>query len=183
MAERGLQLEIVKGAGARVKRKDADQKKCRGNECIEEELDRSARAVAAARLASEHGDEDGHGDEREFPEGVVDNEIEREKDAEHRGLLQQEERVELFDAGIDGAPGGEYADGREEAGEHDQPDREAIDAEVVVDGRRDDPEPIDLKLEAGVVVIEVRGQMQREHERGQRDEECPALHQLATLGK
>src|SRR6185437_9695135 len=104
VAESSLQLHVVKGAGAGIEREDADKKECRGDECVEEEFDGSTRAVAAAGLAAEHGDEDGHGDKREFPESVVDHQVEGEKNAEHRGLLQQEEGVELFDAGVDGAP-------------------------------------------------------------------------------
>ena len=119
----------------------------------------------------------------ELPEGVVDHQVKREEDTEHCGLLQQKERVELFDARVDGAPGGEHADGCEEAGEDDEPHGEAIDAEVIADGRRDDPEAIDFELKAAVVVIEVRGQVEREHEGGERDEQGPALHQLAPLGQ
>ena len=35
-----------------------------------------------------------HRDERELPEGVVEEEVERDEDAEHRDLLEQEEGVE-----------------------------------------------------------------------------------------
>ncbi len=91
--------------------------------------DGGVRAVFAAV----HGDEDGHGNQREFPEAVVDHQVERDKDAEHGGLLDQEERVEDFAALLDGVPTGEYADGREQAGEDDEPEAEAIDADVVED--------------------------------------------------
>ena len=91
LGERGLQLDEVEGAGVRVEPQDADQKERRGNEGVEEELD-ARRAVAAPRLAAEHGDEDRHGHQRELPEAVVEDEVERDEDADHRGLLQQEER-------------------------------------------------------------------------------------------
>ena len=170
LGELRLQLEVVEGAGACVEREDADEKKRGGNEGIEEELDGGARAVAAAWIAAEHRDQDGHGHKRELPEGVVDHQVERKKDADHRGLLQKQEGVELLHAGVDRAPGGKHADGREEAGEDDQPHGEAVDAEVIANRRGDDPEPVDLELEAGVVVVEVCGQVQREHKSGERDE-------------
>ena len=84
-------------------------------------------------LAAVHGDEDGHGHQREFPEAVVDHQVERDKDAEHGGLLDEEERVVDLAALFDGVPTGEYADGCEQAGEDDEPEAEAVDADVVED--------------------------------------------------
>jgi hypothetical protein len=48
---------------------------------------------------------------------------------------------------MDGVPGGEHADGGEEAGEDDEPHGEAVDAEVVADGGRGDPGEVLLELE------------------------------------
>ena len=87
-----------------------------------------------AVFAAVHGDEDGHGNQREFPEAVVEHQVERDEDAEHGGLLDQEERVEDLAALFDGVPTGEHADGREQADEDDEPEAEAVDADVVEDG-------------------------------------------------
>ena len=48
-------------------------------------------AAAVPFFAAVHGDENGHGDEGEFPEAVVDHQVERDEDAEHGGLLDKEE--------------------------------------------------------------------------------------------
>ncbi len=45
-------------------------------------------------LAAVHRDQDGHGNERQFPEAVVEHQVERDEDAIHRGLLNEEERIE-----------------------------------------------------------------------------------------
>ena len=156
----------VEGAGARVEPQDGDQQRRGGNEGEEEEFERGAGAVFAAV----HGDEDGHGHERELPEAVVEHEVERDEDAEHGGLLDEKERVEDFAAGLDGVPTGDDADGREQADEDNEPEAEAIDADVVEDGGILDPGKVDFKLEAGLAGDEVRGKMKREEEGDERGE-------------
>ena len=126
----------LEGAGLRVDPEHADEQDGRRDEGVEEVLDGSAAAVGGA---AEGGDEKRHRDQRELPEGVVEEEVERDEDAEHRDLLEQEEGVEELLALADGVPGDEDAEGGEEAGEHDEPHGEAIDAEVVADGGRADP--------------------------------------------
>ena len=81
----------VEGAGAGVEPEHADEQEGRGDEGVEEVLDGGAAAVVGA---AEGGDEERHRDERELPEGVVEEEVERDEDAEHRDLLEQEEGVE-----------------------------------------------------------------------------------------
>ncbi len=134
----------IEGAGADVEPEHADEQDGGGDEGVEEVLDGGAAAVLGA---AEGGDEENHRDEGELPEGVVEEEVERDEDAEHRDLLEQEEGVEELLAGVDGAPGGEDAEGGEEAGEHDQPHGEAIDAEVIADGGAGDPGDVLLELE------------------------------------
>ena len=166
-ARRPCKLDEVKGAGFRVKVEDRDQEERRWDEGVEEEFDGSL----APAIRAEEGDEDGHGDEREFPEAVVEEEIERDKDADHGGLLDQEEEVELFGAVLDRAPGDKHADGSEEGGKQNEPQRETIDAEVIANGGRGDPWLVFFELEAVVRVIEVRGQVEREDEGDERDEQ------------
>jgi hypothetical protein len=112
-----LQVNEVEGAGFRVEPENRDEKRGRGDEGEEKEFDRGGRAVFAAI----HGDEDSHGDKRELPEAVVEHEIERDEDAEHGGLLDEEERVVDFAAGLDGAPTGDDAYRREQADENHKP--------------------------------------------------------------
>ena len=76
-------------------------------------------AARGAVFAAVHGDEDGHGYEGEFPEAVVDHQVQRDEDAVHGGLLEKEQRVVDLFASLDGFPTGENADGTEEANEDD----------------------------------------------------------------
>ena len=134
----------VEGAGAGVEPEHGDEQDGRGDEGVEEVLDGGAAAVLGA---AEGGDEERHRDERELPEGVVEEEVERDEDAEHRDLLEQEEDVEELLALGDGVPGDEDAERGEEAGEDDEPHGEAVDAEVVADGGGVDPGEVLLELE------------------------------------
>ena len=58
-------------------------------------------------------------------------------------------------------------DRRQERGQHDQPERDAVDAEVVVDLQAKISRQVRVEawLKAGSAVIKVRGQMQRDDER------------------
>ena len=47
-----------------------------------------------AVLAAVHGNQDRHRDKRQFPEAVVDHQVERDENADHRGLLNQKQRIE-----------------------------------------------------------------------------------------
>ena len=134
-----------------------DEQDGRGDEGVEEVLDGGAAAIFGA---AEGGDQQRHRDEGELPEGVVEEEVERDEDAEHRDLLEQEEGVEELLAVVDDVPGDEDAEWGEEAGEHDEPHREAIDADVVVDGGRVDP---------GEVLVELEGAGRRRRSRSGRE--------------
>ena len=83
----------------------------------------------------------------ELPEGVVEEEVERDEDAEHGDLLEQEEDVEELLALGDGVPGDEDAERGEESGEDDEPHGEAVDAEVVADGGGVDPGDVLIELD------------------------------------
>ena len=68
-------------------------------------------------------------------------------------------------------PGNEDTKRCEESGQHDQPHGEAIHAHVVVDVWAGDPLLINFVLEARLGAVEVHGQMQRQHERKQSDDQ------------
>ncbi len=110
-------------------------------------LRRGLRAVFAAV----HGDQDGHGNERQLPEAVVDHQVERDEDAEHRGLLNEKERVEDLAAFLDRVPTGQHANGGEQSDEDNQPQAEAVDADVIGDGGTVNPGPVDLELKSVLV--------------------------------
>ena len=88
---------------------------------------------------------------------------------------------------MDGAPAGEDADGSEQAGQDDEPERKAVDAEVVADGGNagcggEDRDVLD-ELEASLAVGEVRGQVERHQEGDDGGDEGDGLRELAALGQ
>jgi hypothetical protein len=169
----------VERAGAGIEPEDGDQQRRRGNEGEEEEFEGGFWSVFAAV----HGDEDGHGDEREFPEAVVEHQVERDEDAEHGGLLDEEEREVDFAALGDGVPTGEHADGCEQAGEDYEPEAEAVDANVVEDGWIFNPGNVGLKLEAVLTVDEMRRQVEGEAEGDERREKSDPIRKLFAVGE
>ena len=132
VGEEGLELNEVEGVRFGVEPKDGDQKQRGGNKGVEEELDGGGSTAVGA----EHRDENRHGHQGQLPETVIEEQIEGDEDADHGGLLQEEEEIELAGAGLDGAPGDEDADGSEERGEQNQPQGKAVDAEVIADRGR-----------------------------------------------
>ncbi len=176
------QLRQVEGAGLRVEPQHRNQQQSGGNEGVEEVLDGGAAALLAA---AKRGDQHRHRYQRHLPERVVQEHVERDEDAHHRNLLQQEENVEELLALADGAPRDQHSERREQAGQRHQPHGEAIHTDVVVDGGRGDPRNILLELEgAGLARVRVvERQMQRQPEGDQRDGERGPLHGLAAVGQ
>ncbi len=144
----------------RVEPQNRDQQRRGRNEGEEEELERGPGSV----LAAVHGDQNGHGHQRQLPEAVVEHQVQRDEDAEHGGLLHQEERVEDLAPLLDGVPTGDDADGSQQPDEHHQPEAQPVHAHVVKDGGILNPRAVDFELEAVLAEDEVRRQMQREAE-------------------
>jgi hypothetical protein len=92
--------DIVEAACLGIEPENRDQEERRGQEGVKEKFDRCLRST----IATEHRDGNGHRHERELPEGVVQEHIQRDEDANHRCPLQQQEEIELFGAGSDGLP-------------------------------------------------------------------------------
>jgi hypothetical protein len=103
--------------------------------------------------------------------------------SEHRGLLQQKKEVELFCARGDGSPAGEHGYWCEKAGEHNEPERDTVNAQVVVDIRALDPDEVLDELEAAGAVVIVKRQVQGKRKRQQGNEERAPLNDLALAGQ
>ena len=176
----GREGRQIEGAGAGVEPDHGYEQDGRRDECVEEVLDGGATTVLGT---AESGDENNHRDEGQLPEGVVEEEVERDEDAVHRDLKEKEEDVEELPAGVDDAPGGEDAEWREEAGENNEPHGEAINAEVVADRWRGDPGDVLLELEGsgGGSGDVMEGQMQCEQEGDEGHGERPPFHQLGVV--
>ena len=81
-----LEDNEVEGAGAGVEPEHADEQDGGRDKSVKEVFDGGAAAV----LRSAKGrDQDGHGNEGKLPEGVVEEQIERDEDAQHGHLLQE----------------------------------------------------------------------------------------------
>ena len=100
LRQNGLQTDKVKGTGFGVEPDDRYQQQRGRQECVDEKLDCRLRSA----IPSEHGDQNRHGHQGQFPEGVVQKHIEGDEDADHRCLLEQEEEVKLLGAVSDGLP-------------------------------------------------------------------------------
>ncbi len=159
-----MQFGEIECARLGVKPQNRNQQGCRGNEREEEELERSFRSL----LTAVHGNQDRHGNQRQFPEAVIDHHVERDEDAQHRRLLNKEEYIEDLAASLDRIPAGNDAGWCEQGNEDDKPKTQPINTNVVRDRRVLDPRPVDLKLKASLSAQEMCGQMQRKHERDQR---------------
>ena len=181
LGERG-ESRHVERVGLGVEPEDADEQQRGRNEGVDEILDGGGAAVLGA---PEGGDEDGHRNQRKLPERVVEEQVERDEDTEHRDLLEQEQGVEGLLAVGYLVPAGEDAEGREEAGKHDQPHAQAIDAEMVADGGGGDPGEVLGKAEgavnSGSGVVERK--MERGHESEEGDDEGDGGLELAAVGQ
>ena len=170
----------LEGAGPRVEPDDGHEQQRGRHKRIDEVLD---GRLATILCAPEGGDQDRHRNQRQLPEAVVEKEIERDEDAQHRDLLEQEQNVKRFAARGDRVPAGEDAERGEEAGENDQPHAEAVDAKVIADRGRGDPGVIRHKTKAVLHLRRriARRQMKSHAEGHERDHERGARLQLASI--
>src|SRR5260370_4972066 len=91
-------------------------------------------------VATPNADQEVHRDEHHFPEHVKEEKIQRNENADHPGLQQQEQDVVLLGALMNRAPRREDGDHPEKRGEHDEQEADAVDAEMVF--RTDARDPI-----------------------------------------
>ncbi len=166
-----------------VQEQDAQQHQHRAEQRVQEELDRRVELARAAPDADQQVHRDQHG----FPENEEEEEIERHEDAQHAGLQHQKPDVVFLHAILDRGPRGEDRDPAQQRGQHDQQERNAVDAEDVAGADRGDPvvgRAFD-ELEAGLEALrpEPRHQRQGNQQAGQRkDVRDPADRVLVLLG-
>ena len=105
---------------------------------IQEELHRRIDAP----LVAIHADQQRHRDQRGFPEEVEQEKIERDEDADQRRLQHQQQNEEFLHPVVDRPPRDQHAQRHQEGGQQHQPQRDAVDPEVVVDVGSRDPGPL-----------------------------------------
>jgi len=150
--ERGKAEGVNSGESAvmEVEEQDAEQHQHGAQQGIEEELD---GGIKLARPAPD-ADQQVHGHEHGFPENEEEEEIQGHEDAEHAGLQHQKPGVVLLGALLDGGPGGEDGNPPQQGGEHDEQERNAVDAKVVTGANGRNPvvraalEKLEARLEA-----------------------------------
>src|SRR5258708_32521736 len=110
----------------------------------------------------EHSDQQRHRNQRGFPEEVKQEQIEREENADQSGFQHQQQNEKLFDPLMDGFPGNQHAQRGKEGGQHYQPQREAVNPNVVMNVGGGNPGDISLKLETRLITTKMRRQVQRQ---------------------
>jgi hypothetical protein len=166
-----------------VKEQDAEQHQHGTGQRVEEEFDGGVELAGT----SPDTDQQVHGHEHGFPENEEEEKIERHEDAEHAGLQHQKPDVVFLDAILDGGPGGKDRDPAQQRGEHDEQERDAVNAEHVASADGWDPvagRAFD-ELEAGLETLrpEPGDERQRDQKTGEREKvRNPADSVFVLLG-
>ena len=145
---------------------DRGEHEQRARHRVDHELDRRLHSPRAAPDA----DQDVERDQHRFEEGVEEEQILRLEHADGRAGEQEhqpEVAARTVAADPEAVPG---ARGHRDDGETDEPDREAVDADVVRDAEVAEPPGALLHLQAGAREVEARGLLDPESDLGEREE-------------
>src|ERR1700682_4530732 len=118
-----------------IEKQDAQQHQDGAREGVQEKFDGSIKLPRP----SPDADEQVHGNQHGFPEHKEEKEIERHEDAEHARLKDEKPNVIFLNAILDGGPGRQDRDPSKKRGEHDEQERNAIDAQNVARADRGYP--------------------------------------------
>src|ERR1700730_5993154 len=160
-------MEVVE-----VEEQNREQHQHGADQGVEEELDGGVKFPRAAPDA----DQQVHGDQHGFPENEEQEEIQRHEDTQHASLKDQKPNVVLLHPGLDRGPRGEDRNPPQKRGQHDQQERNTVDAEDVTRANRRDPVVGRAlhELEAGFEALrpEPRHQWDGNQQPGQRKNVC-----------
>ena len=151
---------VVRG----VKDEDADQHEQAAEHGEEDEFHRGVDPPPAAP----YPDEEVHRDEHGLPEDVEQEQVQGDEDADHSGLEQEHEDREFLDPVVDGPPGGEERDRRQECGEKDEEEADAVDPDVIIEPAPEPGGALDELGQAGGAV-EAEEEEERQNEGQKRD--------------
>src|SRR5260370_37546572 len=153
-----------------VEEQDAKKHQARAQQRIQKALDGS---IEFARPTPDT-DQQIHRHQHRFPENEEEEKVERHEDAEHPRLQHQKPDVIFLHSNLDGGPRRENRDPSQERGQHDQQERDAVNAEVVTRANRGDPVVRCAleELEAGLETLRPkhRHQRQRDQEPAERED-------------
>ncbi len=175
-----LQGDDVKGAAVEVDEQDGDKHQRAAGEGVEEKLDAGVDATRPAPLA----DDEVHRDQAGLPEQVKENQVQGDEDADDGGFHQQEKEIVAAGVGVNALPGIEHDERREKCSEQDQPEADAVHAQVVLNLGVGEPGVLFDELHAGDVAAPPDEQTEGENESGAGHEQgADALRLLAAQEK
>ena len=170
-----------------VEHQDGQQHEHAAEERVEEKLD---GGILAPRTAPD-ADEEIHRQQHHLPEHIKEEKVERHEDAQHAGDEQQKQDVIGLDV-LGDRPARGRGQHRQERGQHDQREADAVNSQQVFDAEGLDPGQFDDRLHRRITEPELRrprrpeerrnGHPQRQHEHnGGGDQRGPADEVLASL--
>src|SRR5580692_2418745 len=169
----------LEGASVRVEPQYRSQHEHRGDHGVHEKLYGGVNLA----LVAEDANQQGHGDQRGFPEEIEEEEVERSEDADQRSLHNKKEDKEFLHAIVNRLPRDQHAQRSQERGQHHQPHGDAVHGHVVVDVGSGNPLLVNFVLEASLAAMEVHREMQREKKSEQRNNESEDANVAITPGK
>ena len=177
-------VEAVAAAGGvplPVQVEDRHQHQQRSDQRVDDELDRRVQAA----LAAPDPDDEVHRDQHQLPEDVEDEQVQREEGADHAGLEHQHGDHELAHLHVADADRlrRQQRHWHQERRQQDQPQRDAVDAQVEADPQRSDPDLIHFQLEAGLIGVEVWQHQQRHQEGDERRQQAEAAVNRLLLAR
>ncbi len=157
----GAEYGVVERALREAERQNRGEHEARPRQRIEQELHR--RVFLAARPPD--GDEQEHRHELQLPEQEEQHQIERREHAEDARLEDEQPREVLPGPQVD-LPRDEHRQERQQAGEHEHDNADAVDGEQIlhVEVAYVDPVGVLAPLEAAVVAVEHHEQRDCRHE-------------------
>ncbi len=163
--------DVEAAAGLVVQVHQRDQHQQRAEQRVEEELEGRVDLVRATPDA----DDEVHRDQRGFEEHVEQQAVHGAEHADHEAREDQERAHVLVHALGDRLPGRDHHDHRDEGRQRHEPERDAVQAQVVVHVEALDPEDLLDELRRGGAVVEVAVERQRHGQADQRaDQRDPA---------
>ena len=154
-----------------VHQQDTEQHQHRAHHRVQEEFD---RRIEAARPPPD-GDQEVHRHQHRFPEGVKQEEVEGQKDAEHASLQQQKENV-VFLGALGDVPGTGDGDRAQQGGEQHQQQRNTVQPQRIAGANRRNPRQ-------GLAELEMRpGRLETKPER-QADGEAQPTKQVGDAAQ
>ena len=169
-----LYFRQVERAGAVVEPQNGHQHQNRAEHGVQNEF--HGRVDAA--LVAPHADHEVHGDQRQLPENKEKKKIERNEDADHRRLDDQDGDEEALHVFLNRFPGAENRERREESRQQNQEHADAVDTEVIVNGLADPGMELDELIFGRSRIVatqEEQGDEEFGQRRGQRDAANPCV--------